>query len=296
MQRRLHPALLLSAFLWVQSIGGVRAEHFILGTDPLAAESGSYQQGLFALALEHADGDHTYDYVPFRVNQGRAFRELAAGTAAFNVIDSGYDRERETMLTMVYVPLTRGLLGHRLLAVRQDKMARFAGIDTFAALRAAVSFGSGPTWPDTAILRHAGLRVVTGEKNQLYSMLRRERFLAYPRGVQEITAEIAFHNAAPVQPHLEIEPTAMLAYRYDAFFFTAPGDTRRAEILEEGLLNAYDSGAFMDYFRTHPDVQRGLAEVGAHERRVFRLENPSLSDRVRQIPARYWHDFDAAAD
>lgn len=284
-------ALLVGICCFLTIAGESRSEHFILGTDPRDQQRDSYRIGLLRLALEHAPGDHTFDTADFDVNRGRAIRAFASGTAAFNVIDSGNSRERESRLTLVPVPLTRGFLGKRLLVIKQTSAHMFDGIDTLEGLRGRITFGSSPAWPDTRILRNAGLQVITGEKDQLYSMLARDRFIAYPRSMQEVALEIEFNNARVGAAPLMIEPTVMLSYRFDSFFYTGPGDTVRAQILEKGLRAAYETGAFEAYFYGHPTVQLGLSELERNKRRVIVLENPDLSDRIKGIPARYWHSF-----
>lgn len=140
------------------------SEHFILGVDPANQSRDDYRVGLLRLALEQAAGDHTMEVVYFDVNRSRAIRALAAGSAVFNVIDSGNSRSREKRLTLVPIPLTRGLLGYRLLVVKRSNLHLFSDIDNFDSLQWKITFGSSPSWPDTEIMRHSGLKVVTGEK------------------------------------------------------------------------------------------------------------------------------------
>lgn len=293
--RRILSALLVGFCGFLSITSESHSEHFILGVDPANQSRDDYRVGLLRLALEQATGDHTMEVVHFDVNRSRAIRALAAGSAVFNVIDSGNSRSREKRLTLVPIPLTRGLLGYRLLVVKRSNLHLFSDIDNFDSLQWKITFGSSPSWPDTEIMRHSGLKVVTGEKSQLYPMLRRGRFVAYPRSVQEVSQELrnlAGGNAeGGVTNPLVIEPSVMLSYRFDSFFYTGPDDESRARIIEEGLLAAYESGAFETYFNSHPSILQGLGELRHHRPLVFSLENPDLSERIRNIPEKFWISF-----
>lgn len=273
----------------------VTAEHFIL-VRPVAIstqleEKDLYTQGLLRLALDHAEGDHTMAITPMRTTQGRGLRSLADGTADFHVYASGYSAEREAELSMIYFPQTRGLLGYRFLVARGDQPDPFDRTATLAALRHNIVFGSGTTWPDTDILRAAGLTVITGDHEQLWEMLTRRRIMIFPRGMPEVLLELRTQKRIRPEPAFRILESVMIAYPLDIFFFTAPNDKHRANIIANGLRNAYESGAFMTYFLSHPHINAALAEFERHPRQIIRLENPEISDKVKAIPAKYWHSF-----
>ncbi len=273
----------------------VAADHFIL-VRPVAInaqldEKDLYTQGLLRLALDHADGDHTMDIVPMRSPQGRGLRSLADGTADFHVYASGYSAEREQELSMVYFPQTRGLLGYRFLVTRGDQSDPFDSTTTLETLRNGIVFGSGTTWPDTSILRAAGLTVITGGHEQLWEMLTRRRIMIFPRGMPEVLLELRTQKDIRPEPSFRILESIMIAYPLDIFFFTAPTDARRTDIITNGLRNAYESGAFMAYFLSNPYISAILAEFERNPRRIIRLENPEISDKVKAIPAKYWHHF-----
>jgi hypothetical protein len=268
------------------------AEHFII-IRPAAVladtrDEDIYEIGLLKLALAHADGEHTMETAGHLSTQGRGLRSLADGTAPFHVYYSGYSATRERDLSMVYVPLSRGLLGHRMLVVRADIPGPLLGVHSVEGMKRLGSFGSGATWPDTRILRHAGFHVLTGVDDQLWHMLERGRFSAFPRGMQEVIGELQLQKERRPDVPFAIHPRLMIAYPFDMFFFTAPDDRRRADIIEQGLKAAYDTGAFMDYFENHPATREALAEFHRHPRRIFRIDNPLLSDKVRTIPEHYW--------
>ncbi|TNE67739.1 MAG: hypothetical protein EP335_00510 [Alphaproteobacteria bacterium] len=257
-----------------------------------------YIAGVMRLALKAEGGNHSLQVIEHHVPQNRALRDLDDGTAPYNVFFSGYDPEREQELRMVAVPLTRGLLGYRLLAVRAADAPLFANIHSLQELTATVTVGAGASWPDTPIMAAAGFRVVTGPDESLWPMLKRGRFTAFPRGLNEIAPELQRANTS-LSDNFVAVPNLMIAYRYDSFFYVANQDEELARILEIGLAAAYADGSFMAHFKGHPDIAASLQEMAAHRRTIFWLDNPLLGERIRSIPDFYWQDFSpagAAAD
>ena len=255
-------------------------------------EDDSYMVGVLRLALKAQGGDHSVIEILHPVPQSRAMRELADGRADFNIFYTGYSVEREQTLTQVNIPLSRGLLGYRFLAILAANQEVLKAVHSFDDLARTVTFGSNASWPDTPIMRGAGLEVVTAPTDTLWPMLKRRRFLAFPRGMSEIAPELTRENA-DLQAPLIADPWVMLAYRYDTFFYVAHRDSQLAEIIEDGLKRAYDDGSFMDHFQHHPVIRASLDEFAAHPRRIFWLKSPNMSEATKAIPDKYWHHLDA---
>lgn len=259
---------------------------------PAEQLNSDYEAKLLRIALDHAPGDHRLVYVDIDYSQGRAFRELADGTAPINILYSGYSRARETKTRMIYIPLTRGLLGNRMFLIHRKSARLFDKITTVKQLAKRITIGVGTTRPEEIILPSAGFSIVRSPGNQLIPMLLRGRFTSLIYGLDEIDLvyKDVIHREGGVD--IIINETALLSYPFDSFFFVAPGDKERAKIVELGLKSAYASGAFMKHFETFPPIQAGLALMKKHNPRIFSIENPDLSDEVRAIPAEYWHIFD----
>jgi len=251
-----------------------------------------YMAGLLALALESHDGDHELAVTVMGFGtQSRALRSIADKTTPANIYYSGYSRDREKALSMVAVPLTRGLLGYRLLAIRKEDEGRLGQIDSVAGMH-TVRVGSGKDWPDTRILQQAGLRVVTASGANFWHLLHRHRFDVFPRGMNEITFEFRRPDLRDYLAGMTIDPHLMLAYRLDYFFYMAKEDAALAKIVEDGLQNAYEDGSFMAYFNKHEAFQGVIEDQARLKRQVLWLDNPDLSDAVRAIPDRFWHQLD----
>lgn len=237
------------------------------------------------LALATEGGEHSIKTFEHTVTQQRTLRELQEGK--FNIFYSGYSAEREKDFLQVNIPVSRGLLGYRFLAIREENSGVFTTVRSKDDLRRLVSFGSNSAWPDTGILRAAGLEVVTAPSDALWTMLKRNRFLAFPRGMNEALPEIK-REGADAENALMLEPHMMVAYKYDTFFYVPRDKAHLAAIVESGLRAAYENGSYMKLFENHPVIKAAFDEIRARPRTVFWIDTPDMSERTKNIPAKYW--------
>lgn len=249
------------------------------------AEVFDYELSVIRLALDHAPGTQTLEVVPLpKVPQNRVFAMLHEAHPKINVFFSGYSPEREESLLQVNIPMTRGLLGYRLFAVRKDRMAELSPIDTLYELQ-QVTVGSGTGWPENRILEHNGVRLVTSQYENLWRMLEYQRFDLFHRGIQEIFTELA----KPGRENLAMLPGVALAMRYDYFLYVSKSRQDLHDILKQGLMKAYEDGSFMDNFRHHPAIRAALDRGELDQRQIIWLETPETSHTLDEIPDRYWH-------
>lgn len=265
------------------------AEHFRLA---MATDDDQYIADILKLALEEADGDHTIEIVARVIlAQNRALRALSDERPRYDMHYSGYDASREKDLAMVHFPITMGMLGHRLLAVTEANKDLFAGVETLDDLRQKGVLGSGIDWPDTRILRLAGLHVATASDNNLWQMLARDRFNAFPRGVNEILPEVTGANTGWLGVKVVIDRHIMLVYKFDHFFYFSKANAHKAQIVEQGMIRAFEKGKLQALLNQVPQLQAIMQEMRDHPRKVIRLDNPLLSDSLNALPADYWHTY-----
>lgn len=275
----------LSVMLITLLVMPARAEEFNLGimNKPTLF---AYEISVIRLALAHAPGDHSLKLVSMAgVSQDRISSFLEARDIGIDLFFSGYSPEWESQFLQVYVPLTRGLLGYRLLVAHMDRIAEFSGINTLKDLQ-AYTFGSGAGWPDNDYLRASNLRIVPSSYERLWPMLQFQRFDLIHRGIQEIFSELR-------QPHrqsLRIVPGIALVYRFDYFIYVRADRKDLHDILLTGLLNAYESGAFMEHFYSHPSIRDALVRSDLANRTIIYLRLPQDYQSLRTIPDRFWHD------
>lgn len=265
----------------------VSALEFRITASGLDKDRHSYELELMELALFKADGDHTLTLVdPGSSNQTRLLAQLAAGSEEFDVIFSGVSKERYESLTIVPIPLQRGLLGHRILISNEDSLPALQTVETFEDLK-KIRIGSGTGWPDTEILESAGLNVSAAAYENLFTMTDKGRVQGYARGVAEPFAEVTKRSES--HPNLRVDSSLMIVYPFDTFFFTGPEDQERADIILQGLERAYEDGSFMAHFNSHPNIQSVFEQAQIDNRLRFDIPNPLLPEEISNLPDHLWH-------
>ncbi|NVJ97223.1 MAG: hypothetical protein HWE25_03665 [Alphaproteobacteria bacterium] len=269
-----------------------RAEHFKLGIPSDDLDYFGPQIAVIKIALEHARGDHTLEKVVFDTPTLRAIRDLETGATDFDMFIAGYDPDKEKRFRQLYVPLTRGLLGMRVFAIKRENQPLFTGLDTLRQLSGKISVTSANAWTDTRILQAAGFKVHTAETENLWSMLANNRVEAFPRAVHEIATEIQFARDQFSDHDLVPEQSLLLVYPFDYFLYLRKADTRRQIILQTGFTNAYRSGALDRHFQSLLDRLENTDQLGLKSRKVIELPVADLSLAMKKIPEHYWLKLD----
>lgn len=249
----------------------------------------AYEISVLKLALAHSGRETELVITPLTMPQERAFLELESGRAQFNLFFSGFSQEREARFRQIDIPLSRGLLGHRIFITKERFSDDLANVDDLDALKRFAVVGSGNGWPDTRIFEAAGFTVQRSGYENLWKMLAKERINTFNRGIHEAYVEIGIRK--PELENLVVDPHLMVRYRFDYLFYVRKDNEELAELLETGLKRAYESGAFMDNFRSHPMIRTVIDQANPNERLTFDIDNPLMTERQRVIPDRYWHKF-----
>lgn len=248
-----------------------------------------YLSTLLEMALERTVSTHgPYEVVRgAELSQGRQILYLREGKSdVISLVAVGTTLEYERDLTPIRFPLFRGLLGHRVCLIDQAMQPRFSAIRTLEQLK-RISIGQQRHWADVPILRASGFSVVLAPRYELlFKMLLAGRFDCFSRGITEAYAEHAERTHRT--PSLSVETSLMLIYPQVELFFTKPNDTELAPRLTIGLEKTLEDGSFHALFTSHPAVKPALDHLRATRRRVFRIDNPVLSEKTRALPARYW--------
>ncbi|WP_162926385.1 amino acid ABC transporter substrate-binding protein [Teredinibacter purpureus] len=245
-----------------------------------------YFMAVLTLALEHSG-------VPFKLNpvellrhsEPRGVRFLYHGK--FDVHWLNTTKELEDVLLPIRIPLFKGLIGWRVLLIREADMERYAAIDSIDELKQLVGL-QGLGWPDTDILLKNGFEVVTA--TDFFTM---SRMLAYsrgdffPRGVTEIWGELEAYS----NPTLTVEQSIALVYPAAYYFFVQKGNTVLHGIIKGGLQAAVDDGSFDALFMTY--FGERIARSQLHKRTIFHLDNPYLPPLTPLEQKRYWLSLDS---
>ncbi len=245
----------------------------------------AYYIDLLDLAMEKSiDKYGDYELVPvvFEMPQGR--------TSIMVQLNQGIDvtwrvtsQELEKRLQAIYVPLLKGLMGHRIFIINKEDQEKFSEDMTLGELRGLLA-GQGYDWPDSIILQHNGINVVEGGAHKLLDMLQKRRFDYFPRALHEPWIELAD------MPGLTVEENILIRYPAPFYFFVNRENTRLSERISYGLESALADGSFDSLFLHHPVTKDVMRLTKIYQRKIFLLTNPILSEKSQQLlqEPRYW--------
>ncbi len=206
----------------------------------------------------------------------------------------GTDQERERKLRAIRIPLDRGLIGHRRFIIQQRMKGAFDGVADLKALR-TYSACQGIDWPDTKVLRNAGLKVreITSFERifQEVATLRCEYF---PRGYFEGYSEIEQRKA--IYPELMFYENLILNYPFALYFFVNAKDEELARWIETGLEKMIDNGDFLKYMENHPLTRVAFPLHKIKKLRWINIDNTEMPAGTDYKNPRYWfqpEDFQA---
>ena len=206
---------------------------------------------------------------------------IFASGADILVTVAGNIKFKDKQKLVIPQPLTKGLLGYRLLLVRDESLTKFAQINTPQQLQ-TLSIGIPETWADAALFRHNQYKVIEqGTLDDVFLLLKKGVFDYVALGVNEIE-EIFEHRIAPLGG-ISIEPSLMLYYAFPLVFYVHARNNILAERIDKGLkmiiANGEHDTLFSDY---HGDVAQRL---NLQNRNMFTLKNPMLPPEIENFSA-----------
>lgn len=198
----------------------------------------------------------------------------------------GTDLERERKLRPIRIPLDRGLIGHRRFIIQKSMQGAFDGVTDLKALNSYFAC-QGVEWPDTKVLRMAGLQVreITSFERifQEVASLRCEYF---PRGYFEGYSEVEQRKAS--YPDLMFYENLILHYPFALYFFVNPKDEELARWIEMGLEKMIDNGEFVKHMEQHPLTKVVFPLNKVKSLRWIHIENPQMPAGTDYKNPRYW--------
>lgn len=246
-----------------------------------------YYIALLTLALEKTQAKYGRFRLEMNENsmlQARALLNVA-NKQFVDVVWTMTSKEREGALLPIRIPLLKGLLGYRILIIREEDKDRFKRVQTLDNLSELVA-GQGLDWPDVSILRANGLTVTVGASyDGLFDMLKAGRFDYFPRGMNEPWTEVKAHK----EKGFVVEERLLLKYPAPTYFFVHKGNVALANRINEGLLLAIEDGSFDAIFYEHPANKGIFKRTNIKKRKVFELRNPLLPTETPLDDHRLWH-------
>jgi len=266
-----------------------RAEmNYVYARRGAAANNADYIATLLTTALDRT----ATSYGPYTLRRidnlprNRQVHDLESDNHEISFALLGPDEEVRSHLRPVLIPFDKGILGYRVLIIHDSSQPEFSGVRSLDDLK-RYSLGQNFAWADVGVLRANGLTVWTGgDLNNLYLMLERKRFEAFPRGVSEADPEFA--SRREVYPDLEIERTLLLYYPFPSYFWFArsPEGERMAMRLEEGLRSMIKDGTFDDLLKKH--IGPLLKGLDLAHRRLLIMKGANLPPETPLDDSRLW--------
>lgn len=243
-----------------------------------------YAEGLIKLAFSYNDATYSFTKDYLTCSQKREAQLVEQGKSS--LLWAATKPDLETNLIPIRIPIYKGLLGVRLIVIREQDQPNFLHINNLADLK-RFTVGQGSDWSDTLILKEAGFSVITASDiHKLYNMLQAKRFDMLPRGAMEPWGELREVNGDT----LTIEQSLVIAYPMPAYIFVSPHRPELASIIEAGLNQAIIDGSFDSYFFNDELVKEALSKANLENRKLFSLPNPYLPEATPLNNKSLWLD------
>ncbi len=274
----------LAFILFVMSVRATAKETIEFWNGNKTAARQQYELKLLDAALAASRQKYGDYHISEDVTELSASQESAvfrAHQADVFVTVAGNPKLKNEQKIIVTHPLMKGLLGYRLLIVRQQDLNKFAAIQNAASFK-QLSMGIPQGWADADLFRHNGYAVVEGGTYAtLFDSLAAKKFDYVALGANEI--ETAFKNRAETYKAFSIEPSKLLYYPFALVFYVNPNRPELATRLRDGLHVIEQSGEAERLFKEATgDIINRLHLL---ERKIFRLENPILPAEMADFQA-----------
>lgn len=253
---------------------------------PAGDSANDYYREVLHLALIHGANGRPVPHlnsIPF-MQQERVLSQLQLGETV-DVTWAGPNPLWVNKLRMVKVPLDRGLLGYRQFIIHSEKINDFNKVHFLADLKRFTAC-QGIGWPDTRIMRNAGLQVQEiSDFEGIYKMVAGERCDYFPRGYIEAITEI--EKRSTQYPQLMIYKPLILYYPYSMFFYLNTNDEDLAQWIETGLEKMIDNGTLMATLKSHT-MTKNAFPLHKTSLRFIELHNSLLPKEINTKNIRYW--------
>lgn len=243
---------------------------------------GGYPVALLELCQEKSKGKVKFQPSSVHTQQARSIRQLVNGAGGMDVMWALTNEERENILLPIRIPIDRGLIGWRLLLIRDSDTRRFAAVSTSEHLAKLVA-GQGHDWPDVDVLRANNFTLATSSTYQgLFQMLVRGHIDYFPRAISEIWPEAEANKKLniSVQEHLLIHYPAAL------YYFVNKNNKDLAATIEACLNTAIRDGSLKNLFDQY--YKDAILRAGLSHRTQITLINSTLPKATPLSTSAYW--------
>lgn len=188
----------------------------------------------------------------------------------------------------IRIPIRRGILNFRLLAINSEKLSLFNDIRTLDELK-KLKVGLRSGWATTRILKEQGFNVVEANTYMgLFYMLSSGRVDYIPRGMNEVYGELERLNVE--LPNLMIEPSIALHIPAPFYIFVSPNEKRLAERLTMGLEKMVENRELHDIFDRY--YAENLKKTAIEKRHLLYIKNSHLPVKTPLGRKELWFEHD----
>jgi hypothetical protein len=196
-----------------------------------------YSQKLQKLIIASSLAEIDVDWVSFPNDQQHIG---LLDNRAIDVFATASEEKVEKKYHAIRYPIFKGLMGYRLMLVRNENLHILKNITDIQALK-KFTIGQGSQWQDTKILSENGFVVITSRHyNRLFEMLGKKRFDLFPRSILEIWSEEQTFSTLGIS----VEPNIVLHYPLTMFYFIRKNEPKLRQALESGFKIALENGSF----------------------------------------------------
>ncbi|HSC82240.1 MAG TPA: transporter substrate-binding domain-containing protein [Pseudomonas sp.] len=276
---------LLSLLALLCSLPALAGEQLTYPLHSADSEPEPYVVELLRQALEHSGSGHSLRPSAKVMPQSRAQLALEQNDQSVQLMWAMTTREREQNLLPIRIPIYKGLIGWRVILVREEDRDWLKSIDSLDQLK-SMRVGQRADWPDTHILRSNGLQVITSQNYEsLFRMLDAGRFDLFPREV--VVAWDEQQRAKSQGLELAVDPHIVLHYPSTFYFFTSRARADLATDIQRGLEAMLADGSFDRLFEQYHGAT--LAQARLDQRRVIELQNPDLPEQTPFARKELWY-------
>jgi len=248
-----------------------------------ADERGSYPIELLQLALSKSGRAIVARPSEFAMSQYRTLKQLEM-EKGIDVVWTMTNAEREQQVRPIRIPIDRGLIGWRLLAIQQKDFELFQSLPDETALKTLLTV-QGIDWPDYKILQTNGFKVAPSNFfDGMYQMLQVGRVRFFARSLTEIWPELK--SLRDSDRPIVVAPRWVLHYPAALYFFVRNDDEELASAIESGLEAALKDGSMKNLFLQH--FQGILDQADLQHREVVELTNKGLPPQTPIQRSELW--------
>lgn len=282
-------------FLLLNIIPRVSIADVILVNRPSTSEDSRYDypKKLLTEILKVTEikyGHTTIKETQLKMPRNRILRELEKGEN-IHVMAEASKQSWEQRLIPIRIPIRKGIQGYRTFLILKKNQYILSKINTLEEFK-KIPTGSGLQWATTGILEKNGFIVKTGNNYEgLFSMLIKDRFMTFGRGINEIVEE--YNKRKDKYPELSIEQDLLLYIPLPTYFFVSPQKPELAKRIEAGLQLMINNGSFEQMF--NDEFSELIDNANLTKRRIFRITNPNLSPQTPLDIKHYWYSLEDIA-